>query len=157
MFKQFNHFKRKEDTMKSAGMVLVLTVMFVLWNVALAQEGGQMAGGAPSADAKLGKSVVDRELSEETSTFSVGDRVYLWLRVTGAAGDSITVTWTHEEHSYQVKLGIGGSPWRTWAYKTAAYPGSWSVSVTDSEGHVLKEMNFTVEEMGMQPPPPPKQ
>lgn len=144
--------------MKSANIILVLALMFA--GVSLAQEAEPAQGGqsAIQVEAKLGKDVVDRELSEEASTFSVGERVYLWMRVTGAAGDSITVTWTHGEHSYDVMLGVGGSPWRTWAYKTAAYPGDWSVSVSDSQGNVLKQMSFKVEEMGMmEPPPPPKQ
>ncbi len=98
------------------------------------------------ADAKLGKAVQDREIVPDTTAFMVGDRVYLWLRVVGGPSDSLTVTWKAGDDSHTAKLNIGGSPWRTWAYKTAYKAGNWSVSVSDAAGTTLKEMSFTVEE-----------
>jgi hypothetical protein len=133
--------------MKSSVMFLGLTVIFVLGSVSLAQEAEPMQMKV-QAEAKLGRDVIDRELTEEASTFSVGDRAYLWLRVTGAEGSAVTVTWTHGEHSYDVQLSIGGSPWRTWSYKTLTHAGDWAVTVTDSEGNVLKQMSFTAQEAG---------
>lgn len=97
-------------------------------------------------EAKLGKNVVDRELTEEASTFSPGERAYLWMRVTGGAGQSITVIWTHGDHSYETTLEVGGSPWRTWAYKTLGHAGEWLVSVRSSEGKELVHMAFQVAE-----------
>ncbi len=102
--------------------------------------------GPAVAAAKLGREVVDREIVDETSTFAMNERVYLWLKVTGAADDSVTVTWKHDDLTYDYTLTIGGSPWRTWAYKTAWKAGDWMVTVTDSDGNVLKEMTFKVEE-----------
>lgn len=98
------------------------------------------------AEAKLGKGVQDREIVDDTTTFALNDRVYLWLRVTGGPADSITVTWKTGDQSHSSKLNIGGSPWRTWSYKTAYTAGDWTVTVSDAAGNVLKEMAFTVNE-----------
>ena len=96
-------------------------------------------------DAQLGKGVMDRAIVDTTSSFMLNDKVYLWMKVTGGSSDSITVTWKNMDHSYATTLGINGSPWRTWAYKTAAWAGDWTVTVTDAAGNVLKELAFSVE------------
>lgn len=96
-------------------------------------------------DARLGKGVMDREITEESSEFAVNDRAYLWLKVTGGSADTVTVTWNDGGGgSFSTELIIGTTPWRTWAYKTLYAPGEWQVTVTDSNGKVLKELSFTV-------------
>jgi Protein of unknown function (DUF2914) len=95
-------------------------------------------------DAKLGKGVQDREIVDETTTFAVNEKAYLWLRVTGGPGD-IKVTWSIGDHSDSVSLHIGGSPWRTWANKTLWQAGEWKATVTDGNDQVLKEITFQVE------------
>lgn len=125
-----------------------LVMFFVLVFVAVpcfAQEQA-MEKGLEVAEAKLGKSVENRELTDTTTTFSLNDRAYLWLRVVGGPADSLTVTWKTGDQSYESKLNIGGSPWRTWSYKTCYVAGPWTVTVTDAQGTVLKELRFTVEE-----------
>ena len=139
----------------SKTMFVLLGLMLTLVSVpAPAQQEAMTAMGPEVVEANLGRAVENREIMDETSTFVVNERVYLWLKVAGAAGDSITVLWKHGEHSYQTALAIGGSPWRTWAYKTAAFAGDWSVSVMDKDGNVLKELTFTVQETGMKEPSP---
>jgi len=96
------------------------------------------------SDAKLGKGVQDREIADETTTFAVNEKAYLWLRVTGGPGD-IKVTWSTGDHSDSVPLHIGGSPWRTWANKTLWQAGEWKATVTDSNDQVLKEITFQVQ------------
>jgi hypothetical protein len=96
------------------------------------------------ADAKLGKGVQDREIVDEATTFAVNEKAYLWLRVTGGPGD-INVTWSIGDHTDSVPLKIGGSSWRTWANKTLWQAGDWKVTVTSSDGQVLKEITFQVQ------------
>lgn len=127
----------------SAGIVLLFMLPMAL---AVAQEQAAVKS-LQIADAKLGKEVRDREIVPDTTGFTVNDRVYLWLRVVGGPSDSLTVTWKVGDETHMAKLNIGGSPWRTWAYKTAYKAGNWTVSVSDASGNVLKEMSFTVEEM----------
>ncbi|MEX2116631.1 MAG: DUF2914 domain-containing protein [Bacteroidota bacterium] len=126
-------------------LIVFFIIVLVLVPCAIAQE--QAAEKKLEvAEAKLGKSVENRVLTDETSTFTVNDRAYLWLRVTGGPADSITVTWKTGDQSYESRLNIGGSPWRTWSYKTCYVAGSWTVTVTDAQGTTLKELSFTVEE-----------
>lgn len=96
------------------------------------------------ADAKLGKGVENREIVGETSTFAVGDRVYLWLKLTGGPSDPIKVNWKVGEYTDTVSLAVGGDPWRTWSDKGAFKAGDWTVTVTDAAGTTLKDMAFKV-------------
>ena len=95
-------------------------------------------------EAKLGKSVVDRRIAEETATFAPGEKAYLWLKVEDAAGETLTVTWQINGQAYPVTLNIGGAPWRTWASKTLHIAGEWTVTVTDAAGATLNESTFVV-------------
>jgi len=100
--------------------------------------------GIQIEEARLGKNVQDRQVVDETADFARNDKVYLWLKVTGGAGETLRATWKAGTHTWTSDLSIGGSPWRTWCYKTAAVSGDWSISVADSKGNVLKEMTFKV-------------
>jgi len=113
--------------------------MLLMLSVATAAQGLQVV------DAKLGKGVQNRELVDETTTFSVNEKAYLWLRVTGGPADDVKVTWSVGDHRDTVPLKIGGSPWRTWANKTLWMAGEWTATVTDSSDQVLKEVKFTVQ------------
>ncbi len=96
------------------------------------------------AEARLGKSIAERKISDETTSFAVGDKAYLWVKVDGATGETLTVTWKVNEQSYPVTLSVGGSPWRTWASKTVHVAGDWTVTVTDASGATLHESKLTV-------------
>ena len=126
--------------------IMILAVILVIAVPVLAQEGQMEMKKLEVADAKLGKDVQDRQIVDETNEFEVNEKAYLWMRVVGGSADSVTVTWKTVDQSYEVKLNIGGSPWRTWANKTLYTAGDWTVTVTDDEGNVLKEMSFTVTE-----------
>ncbi|HEY7759656.1 MAG TPA: DUF2914 domain-containing protein [Burkholderiales bacterium] len=102
--------------------------------------------GLKVAEAKLGKGVQDREITEEATAFALNERAYLWLRVNGGPADPIQVTWKSGDHTDTVPLKIGGGPtWRTWSSKTLWKAGDWTVTVTDAGGHVLQEVSFTVQ------------
>ena len=122
---------------------LMLLLVVVAWSMVLAPVAAQ---GVTVAEAKLGKGIADRTITEETTTFAVNDKVYLWLRVTGSAGsDTIKVNWKIDDSTDTVALQIGGSPWRTWANKTAWKAGEWTVTVTDANDQMLTELKFTVQ------------
>lgn len=94
--------------------------------------------------AKLGTGVEDRELVEEAASFQVGEKAYLWMRFVGGPSDSVIVTWSHGEESYNVTLEVGGPAWRTWSHKTLSAEGDWSVEVFDAQGVSLFHTVFTV-------------
>lgn len=102
--------------------------------------------GLKVVEAKLGKGVQDRQITEEASSFAVNEKAYLWLRVSGGPADPIQVTWKAGEHTDTVPLKVGGGPtWRTWSSKTLWMAGDWTVTVTDAGGQVLQEVAFTVQ------------
>ena len=104
-----------------------------------------LAQGLQVVDAKLGKNVHDRAITEEASNFAVNDKVYLWLKLTGTGSDAVKVSWKVGDSTDTVTLKVSGSPWRTWSSKTAWKAGDWTVTVSDSSDQVLKELKFTVQ------------
>ena len=131
--------------MKSFHIVTLTLLTLACTMHSRAQEAEAAAGSIQITEAKLGTNVENRELIGEDSTFALSAKVFLWMKVTGGASDQITVIWKNGEMTHSTTLMIGGSPWRTWATKTATKAGEWSVSVTDTAGNVLKEMMFKVE------------
>ncbi|HLE31117.1 MAG TPA: DUF2914 domain-containing protein [Bacteroidota bacterium] len=129
--------------------LVVFIVLFCAATGLFAQEEQTMQKGITIETAKLGTAVQDRELVGDTTSFNLHDRVYLWMKIVGGSSDTITVTWKTGENEFTTKLNVGGSPWRTWAYKTAAIAGDWTVTVTDASGTVLKELIFTVNKAEM--------
>ncbi|MGA9120281.1 MAG: DUF2914 domain-containing protein [Bacteroidota bacterium] len=129
-----------------------LTTLVLAFSTATAQEKAsqapqeKMKGVLEVSEAKLGTAVENRQIVGEGETFAVGQKVYLWLELKGGPTDSVTVTWKHGEMSYPTMLKVGGPTYHTWAYKTAAMAGPWTVSVTDAAGNELKQLNFTVGE-----------
>ena len=95
---------------------------------------------------RFGLGVIDREIQDEIDTFYKGEVVYLWMRVEGGPGNPILVTWSTDDFSYDVPLGIGGTLWRTWARKTLFRAGEWTVRVTDAAGNELLKQSLMVAE-----------
>jgi hypothetical protein len=128
------------------GTIAALAVLFLASCLAYAASPAPpaQAAGIQIDEAKLGKDVKDRQIVDETADFALNDKVYLWLKVTSGSGESLKVTWKTGDHAFESELTVGGSPWRTWCYKTAAIAGDWTVTVADAKGTVLKEMNFKV-------------
>jgi hypothetical protein len=118
--------------------LLALFVVLALLIPALAFPAGKVM------EAKLGKSIVDRKIADETTTFVPGEKAYLWLKVEDAAGETLTVTWKINDQAFPATLTIGGSPWRTWASKTLHIAGEWTVTVTDAAGTTLSESALSV-------------
>ena len=102
-------------------------------------------GSLTVADAKLGKGIQDRELTEEATAFALNDKAYVWLRLTGGPSDPVQVTWASGDHTDTVSLKVGAASWRTWSSKTLWKAGEWTVTVTDADGNVLKELAFSVQ------------
>ena len=124
--------------------VVLSTIVLLLAGLAMAPAQEIQTKSLKVIKAELGKDVQNKVLVDTTSTFVLNEKAYLWMRLTGGPADSITVTWKNGDKSYPTKLNVGGSPWRTWSYKTLADAGAWTVTVTDAEGNVLKEMSFEV-------------
>ncbi len=124
--------------------LVLSTIVLFLSGLIVLQAQEKQTKSLKVIDAKLGKDVQNKKIVDTTSTFAVNEKAYLWMRLTGGPADSISVTWKTGDQSYPTKLNVGGSPWRTWSYKTLDTAGSWTVTVTDAEGTVLKEVKFEV-------------
>ncbi len=130
---------------KIAFLWIALIGILFLSSGSQAQNANKMMQMAPKiTDLKLGTGVQDKQIVGEDSTFAVNTKVYVWMKITGAMGDSIMVNWKHADKEYKAAIEIGGSPWRTWNYKTVTAAGSWTVTVTTASREVLKEVSFTV-------------
>jgi len=107
------------------------------------------AASAPvNVEAVLARTVADRAPQDTGTAFSdsVGS-VVLWMRVTGANGQTLHHVWFHgDDQVGDVALNVAGSPWRTWSRKTipAEATGAWHVEIRDAAGTVLKRIDFTV-------------
>jgi hypothetical protein len=104
----------------------------------------QQAAGLQLAQAQLGTAVENRQLTGAAASFPVNSQVYLWMEFTGGGNQTVTVTWKHGNVTHAAQLAIGGSHWRTWAVKTVAAAGDWSVTVAGPDGAALKTLTFTV-------------
>jgi hypothetical protein len=139
-------------------MKSILTPVLVLGlagSLAAQDSTARPAPAAPPAaasnvnvEAVLARTLVDRAPQDTGSAFpdSVGT-VVLWMRVTGANGQTLNHVWFHGgDQVGDVPLTISGSPWRTWSRKTipADATGAWHVEVRDAAGNVLKRIDFTV-------------
>ncbi len=130
----------KKILLASAVFVGVLLVM------SSASQAQEMKATTEPAISKmvLGTAVQNREIVGQDSTFNVGEKVYAWMRVTHASGDSVVVTWKHADISFSTTVYIGSVSWRTWVYKTMSASGEWTVTAALKSGTVLKELTFTV-------------
>ena len=100
---------------------------------------------ASISEAKIGKGIADREISEESATFALNETAYVWMRVVGGNGEAVTVTWSNGDQSFDVLLSIGSDSWRTWSSKILHLPGEWTVTVTDAAGATLYQSTLTVQ------------
>ena len=126
-------------------LVVFIGVLFLSSRATLAQDTNKKPETGPKvAEMKLGTGVQDKQIVGEDSAFALNAKVYVWMKITGAMGDSIVVNWKHADKEYKTTIGIGGNSWRIWAYKTVSVAGDWTVSVSTQSGEALKEIFFTV-------------
>jgi len=124
---------------------IVLMVVIAFGMTGVQAQTDTKAATIQIVDAKLGTDVKDRTIVDENTTFPLNSKVFVWLKVAGAASETITVKWADGSVTHETQLSIGGTPWRTWANKTVAQAGDWTVTVTDGSGNILKELTFKVQ------------
>ena len=136
--------------MKKSLLSFAVVLLFLAPTLLAAQE--KKSEGLKVKVAILGKGVENKKIVDTTDTFTVNEKAYLWMRISGGPADSITVTWKSGDQTYPSRLNVGANLWRTWSFKTLYTAGDWTVSVTDAAGKILKEVSFKVVEA-----PKPKQ
>lgn len=103
------------------------------------------AASAASAEVKAAKGVDKKEPVEPGDTFAAGTKVWIWTRVTGAAGTTIKHVWKKDDKQvWQASLKIGGPKWTT-SSRRQLKAGSYTVEVVGADGASLGSVSFTVQ------------
>ncbi len=100
----------------------------------------------PLVELGLGRSIIDRILTDRDDLYQTDDRVYFWNRFAGAApGDEFRHLWLLNGRLIQeIPVTLRQADWRTWSYKTLfpGLAGEWSVEVRRSDGELLGSARF---------------
>lgn len=97
--------------------------------------------------------VTDLEPGAPQTSFSVGDRAYLWMRVSAAPiGRQLQVEWIwNGQVQHRTKLDLPYSDMRTYCYKTLGMAGSWEILVRGDKGQILRQLQVTAGQTGTPP------
>jgi hypothetical protein len=95
------------------------------------------------------KDVVDREPVDAGSSFTAAvGKLYCFTRIIGAESPTqITHVWYFDDtERARVELAVNGITWRTYSSKIIQPHelGAWRVEVLDSEGKLLKKLEFEI-------------
>lgn len=89
-----------------------------------------------------------REPVDQLSHISAGQQVYYFTELNGLQGHVITHKW-ERDGAFQLGLQfpVGGSPWRVNSSKniTPNLAGSWTVTVQNDDGSILKQETLVVD------------
>ncbi|HRJ51167.1 MAG TPA: DUF2914 domain-containing protein [Candidatus Thiothrix moscowensis] len=98
-----------------------------------------------------------REPVDQLSRISAGQQMYYFTELTGLQGHVITHKW-ERNGAFQLGLQfpVEGSPWRVHSSKSIApnLPGTWTVTVQNDDGSILKQESLQVEPVMPSAEPP---
>ena len=109
------------------------------------------AEATPSAEAKVGTGIENRDVTGEAAEFKVpaDTKLYLWTKVSALPADAkVKLAFVRGEKTvYERELAAAGSPYRHWVYKTfrAGDSGEWTAKVLGPDGAELAAVKFQVE------------
>lgn len=127
-------------------------IILVLWTTCLglhATAHAQETGELEVAAAAICEDVVDREPVNAGTSFAVSvGELYCFTKITGAQSPTaVTHVWYFDgTERARVELTVNSSSWRTYSSKIIQSHelGAWRVDVLDSQGAVLKTLQFEV-------------
>jgi hypothetical protein len=103
------------------------------------------AATSAAAEVKAAKGVDKKEPVEPGDTFAAGTKIWIWSRVTGAAGTSVKHVWKKDDKQiWAATLKIGGPRWTT-SSRRQLKAGSYTVDVVGADGASLGSVSFTVQ------------
>ncbi len=98
-----------------------------------------------AAEVKAAKGVENKEPVEEGTSFAVGDKVWVWSRITGAASTTVKHVWKkHGQEVWSASLPVKGNRWTTSSRRTVQ-AGQYVVEVQGEDGSVLGSVSFDVQ------------
>lgn len=105
-------------------------------------------------EAKLCGGVQDRKPVDEKSTFSAGDKAWIWLSLKPAGETSMRLRWSLEGKPFWTMDPVPVRAGNTWYYKTLHQPGTWQVDVLDPGDRVVHSISLTAVGGGRSPGAP---
>ena len=109
------------------------------------QPSAPTASAGASAEVKAGTGVEKKESVGTADTFTAGTKVWVWSRITGAAGTTVKHVWKKDDKQiWAASLKIGGPKWTT-SSRRQLKAGSYSVDVVGADGTTLGTVSFTVQ------------
>ena len=103
------------------------------------------AAASAAAEVKAAKGVDKKEPVEPGESFAAGTKVWIWSRVTGAAGTKVKHVWKKDDKQiWAASLKIGGPKWTT-SSRRQLKAGSYTVDVVGADGTTLGSVSFTVQ------------
>lgn len=102
-------------------------------------------------------SIAGREPVDQLTRISAGQQVYYFTELNGLQGRVITHKW-ERDGAFQLGLQfpVGGNPWRVNSSKSISpnLPGTWTVTVQNDDGSILRQDTLLVDPVQPVIPPP---
>lgn len=133
-------------------VALVSLVMLLAAGTAAAQTEApaspapdQAAPAGAAAEVKAAKAIENREPVDEGSSFTAGERVWIWSRITGAANTTVKHVWKKDgNEAWSASLPVKSTRWTTYSRRTVQ-AGQYVVEVQGEDGSVLGSVSFSVQ------------
>lgn len=96
---------------------------------------------------KFGTNIEKNEVVGEATSFPAEtEKIYCWMRITGAQGKTVMMKWYRDNvFLSDVALDISSNNMRTYAYKTIfGNGGNYKVEIVDDGGNILQTAEFVV-------------
>lgn len=121
-------------------LVMVFFVSFVVCSA---------AWGVEIEQAVMTTAIEDRTPVDDVEVFPAADgQLYCFTKVVGVGEPTeiVHLWYRGEELMSRVVLPVRSSGWRTWSIKSflPEWQGAWRVEVRDSQGELLKELEFSL-------------
>jgi hypothetical protein len=108
-----------------------------------ALAGTAMAEGA-AAEVKAAKGVENKLPVEEGTSFTAGEKVWIWSRVTGAEGTTIKHVWKRDgKDDWTANLKVKSAKYTTHSRRNVR-AGEYTVEVLAEDGAKIGEVSFSV-------------
>jgi hypothetical protein len=107
-----------------------------------------LAGSAAAqvtAEVKAAKGIENKDPVEEGTSFTAGETVHVWSKVSGAANTTVKHVWKRDDKElFTASFNVKGNNWRMNSRRRSVKPGAYVVEVVGGDGTKLGEVSFTV-------------
>ncbi len=102
------------------------------------------AAAEPTAEVKAAKGVENKQPVDEGTSFTAGEKVWVWSRVTGADGQTIKHVWKRDgKDEWTANLKIKSAKYTTHSRRNVR-AGEYTVEVQAEDGSKIGEVSFSV-------------